>query len=1085
MKKALLTIVSALFLSSGLAASAQGTITLTTSAEPGTKVSLLPNAVSATTPITIDFGDGIGVKYTVDPKIADWQRWIESEIKGPNITISGNLTELTFTEAQLTSAKLEGMSHLKKLNLEKNELESFELTTITPLEELRLSYNKIYNSPSQNSTLSLEYAGETLKRLSIAYNEQLQCLDLRYLQVLEDFSANNCPDFASVFICLPEESRDCLKYLNLNECALAHFYPVNLPSLQSLHLASNHLMTEYDDSPFSLGNYPKLRYLTLSHNKGIHSVDVSECPEMEQLYIDDCNFTSIDISACPELNTLNIADNKIKSLDLGNNKKISALMVNGNPLTELNLDLVPAVKTLNVSDTKISRLDLMKSYFLDTFRASNTLLEFLDFNGLQADRVRTIDLRNNPNFTYESMAYTLRTLPVARKAYSTNLFLEGSNAEKADIDYVTSTDMGWICDVDGDGSAQFTPLSISFEGAQKTGEKKVGELERLYPYFGLGLNYDLEVMSTNGGKFVVAQWKPIYFQSIKDATDGSAYKGVPICVYAYPEEGKTFRSVTVNGKEINSPWFIISEDATVKVNFSNELSSITMTVPANQDMSFRVNTVNSNESVWVDWGTGQRTEYPGQRAYATGSNDLVGSRIDGKAVGTTVTVYGNLAGLDINGFGDVAADFGLWDNHVTALDLSNAPDLKILTAYWNPIQTIDLSHNPLLEVLDVSYTAIEELNLANLPNLMSLEAYSAGLEEDGIRPLKSIDLSGLPILQLLNLKNNRLEALDLTSNPYLRWVDICGNNFKTIDLSQNPIIEELNLMNGKLESIDLSKQTKLVDLNVDGNELTALDLTHNKDLELLMASNNHIKVLDLNGLKNLQRVYINGNGLTAAELNAISYSLPQRIDRGDETTPGMAVSWNFCVYQGMDREPNDYLGYDSSIAYDRAWIPSHSASNSGCEHAYLDLLSALHGTYTVTDATGHEYFTGSTVEKWLPLTIHPTPENGYKFYSFQLNDDDPILDNEQFLMPGVYTKLHVNFVKTSGIEAAEAAEGLNIRAIAGGIEVNAAEATAVAVYTPAGALVATAQAEGTTTLALAPGFYIVRAGALAQTVAVK
>ena len=95
----------------------------------------------------------------------------------------------------------------------------------------------------------------------------------------------------------------------------------------------------------------------------------------------------------------------------------------------------------------------MNAYYLKDFRASNTNLAFVDFNGQQSNRMTRIDLRNNKKFTPESMTYTLVTLPVSGKAYSTNLWLEGSNAEHSNTAYATSADMQWVCDVTGDNTA--------------------------------------------------------------------------------------------------------------------------------------------------------------------------------------------------------------------------------------------------------------------------------------------------------------------------------------------------------------------------------------------------------------------------------------------------------------------------------------------------------------------------------------------------------------------------------------------------------------------------------------------------------
>lgn len=128
--------------------------------------------------------------------------------------------------------------------------------------------------------------------------------------------------------------------------------------------------------------------------------------------------------------------------------------------------------------------------------------------------------------------------------------------------------MNWILDVqEGDGTAKNTKLNVTVSGATLTGEKKTGHLDRLYPYFGLGLDYDLDIYQADGGTFLLAQWQPPYFRTIKSVTD-EALKGVPMYAYVYPDEGQVFKSVTVNGKEIKSQWFMISEDADIKVNFA-------------------------------------------------------------------------------------------------------------------------------------------------------------------------------------------------------------------------------------------------------------------------------------------------------------------------------------------------------------------------------------------------------------------------------------------------------------------------------------------------------------------------------------
>ena len=112
-----------------------------------------------------------------------------------------------------------------------------------------------------------------------------------------------------------------------------------------------------------------------------------------------------------------------------------------------------------------------------------------------------------------------------------------------------------------------TVARLEAAGATDSGENKTGTIERLYPLKAYSLDYDLDVMQTAGGKFIISQWQPFYFQTVA-SVGATAYKGVPINIYDYPESGMRFKSVTVNGKEIYAKNFIITEPSTIKVNFT-------------------------------------------------------------------------------------------------------------------------------------------------------------------------------------------------------------------------------------------------------------------------------------------------------------------------------------------------------------------------------------------------------------------------------------------------------------------------------------------------------------------------------------
>lgn len=1054
---------------SALTFQAEGAITLSTEAAKGTTVKMLLNTVSATAPVTVDWGDGVDMKYTINPSQGSYNRWVEGAVSGSQITVSGKVTEFKMTGAAITGVTVEYMSDLKKLELPDNKIETFELKSYSPIETLNLKNNNIYNSPGVNSTLGLENCAAHLTDLNLSGNTSLTCLDVRSLETITTLSINDCPNFASIFICAPEESQATLKYIYINNCSLSNFYPVSLPSLRKLELDNNGLMSDGTTSPFEMGDYPELTWLSLKGNKYLSSIDLSKSPLLEQMWIDHCAFESINVSVCPELITLNCGYNNIESIDLGANTKIKVLTVAGNPIKQLDTEKLTSLTDLNISETPISFVNLINAFYLQTFNGAGSNISFVDFNGTQPLRMTKVDLSNCKNFTGESMSYTLQTLQQSKKTSKTNLFLEGSNAEHSNTAYVTGPDMGWICDITGDNTAKHTPVSVTLDGATDTGQNKTGTIDRLYPLKAYSLDYDFDVMQTAGGKFIISQWQPFYFQTVA-SVNTTAFKGVPIHIHAYPEAGNRFKSVTVNGKEIYANDFFITEPSTVKVNFTTEEPSIKFSVAAGQKITFLVNTTTDNGTVEVDWGTGTRTKYTGQRIYESGMVQIGGTRIEGNAVGDYFTVYGDIAAIDVSGYGDMAEMFGVWDNNITGVDVTNCPDLKFFNAHWNPIKTIDLSRNGALEILDLSYTAISEIDLSNNNSLMWLAMYSDGFGGDDIAMLDKIELGEKPALQYIDLKNNRLSSVDVSKCLNLRWLLLQNNTgIASLDVSKNLYLEELNVNRNQIATLDLSANFMLASLSADSNKLHAIDVSANSALTYLSLSNNYLTDLDLRGNKALTTLHISGNGLTASQLNDIYYKLPQRIAPDDEDQAAV-IAANLIVKQSGDREENAAATADSSIALDRNWKPNIEGNNSGSETAYLDFEPAVNGSFRVVGENGVEYAHGSKVPKYAKLTIVATPHKGYQFKSYSLNGE-PAVESTTFEMPGIYTKFKVNFVASAGIEAVEAGSVAVIPSD-GAVTITAENAVA-RIYNAAGICVADMEVAGTATAALQHGYYIV------------
>lgn len=1076
MKRFQLLCLSVLF-AAGLHAE-QG-ITMTTGAALESEIRFLVNAKSATQPIAVDFGDGQPVYYTIDPNQLQSNRWITGTVKGKTLRVSGNVTEFSCEEQGIKTVSIEGMTSLDKLILSKNEIEDFVFVDAAPVRFLDLSYNKIENSPSWNANLTLDKVGETLFDLNLSYNPNLRCINMGALKSLVYLSAHDCPQLGSIFICAPEDSHDNLRSVNLDNCDLAHFYPVSLPELRSLSLANNSLVSaSYDTDPFVLGDYPKLSSLNVSGNWGISEIDVTECPELQQLHVSECNLSSLDVSQCPELITLSISDNKISALDLGNNKELNNLYVSNNPITNIDFEKLPKVAVVDISGTRISRVDLYYCYYLRSFKASNSLLEFVDFNAQQPERMQLIDLRDCPGFTPLSMAYTVKTLPVARTTQSeaTSLFLSGSHPEIADITYATSSDMHWICDSEGDGSADFPLVNATIQDATLSVDRKTGHLERLYPYAGLGLDYDLDVHATDGGRFILAQWEPEWFQTVMGVTT-ELRRGVPVHVYTYPDEGKQFKSVTVNGKEIFSRWFMVDADnATIRVNFEKKESSVSFSTENGRTLSFCVAAATPASTIEIDWGSGSRTPLSGIAPYNPANIDVVGTRINGKAAGNTVTLYGDITGVDISCYGEVGEEvFGFPNNRISAIDVTQCPDLKLLNLYWNPIKELDVTHNPELEVLDFSYTAVSSVDLSANPDLFYLAGYANNDEiGDSFAQIESIDLSANTALQVIDLHNQRLTSIDVTGCPALASLNLTNNSLSSLDISRNASLVYLRASRNRIQSLDLSGNPLLIEATVDGNELQNLDVSHNTRLEELSVANNNIKAIDTHMLPELGKLYVNGNGLTAEQLNDIYYLLPERKYRPSDDDD-MSVKFNLFAVQAADKAPNDGNGADGSIAIARKWLPNPNGNNSGSTTSYIDITDPTHGTFVITDPQGNVITSGSKVTKYTTLTVNATAADGYKYDGLRLNGEE-IISAGTFLMPGIYTVVEPVFSTGAGIDTVSADNGVSISVNAAGAIVIEGHAATATVYAADGRTVAIARIDnGHAEIDVpAAGTYIVR-----------
>lgn len=783
--------------------------------------------------------------------------------------------------------------------------------------------------------------------------------------------------------------------------------------------------------------------------------------------------TNINVANNPALTYLSVGNNALSSVDVSTNTELHTLLVNNTALRRLDISKNSKIYTLNISDTQISHINIDNLYSLREFRAANTLCSFFYFNYVNAwGRFNYVDISNNTKMTGNSMTFTLRTMPAAYSDYNT-LKIDGSNAETADTEYVSSTDMKWKPNVTGDGTANNPDVAVTVN-ATDSGEKVT--VTGQYGGMTADQTFSFTKYTTDGGSFTLSQWSGNYFQQLADVTT-TAKAGVAIHVDATPDEGKVLDCVLINGERCDDDWFVVNEDATIEVKFRGETSSISFTAPIGQALSFSLGAYKSSTTdptVTIDWGNGSSQQYTVSETKSTRIDGTAATPTDATATMSTITISGDVFYLNLESWGEFGEENGLWNNKIASIDLSKTNLLTYINTYMNPIRSIDVSGQADLIELDCSYCELKNLDVTKNAALQTLLCYG--------NELTSLDLSKNASLVELNAKVNQLESIDFSNNPLLGEVNVNNNYLETIDVTGLSKLYYLYASNNLLTSIDVTKNTRLYQLAVGGNSLTSLDLSKNPLLQSVSFNNNAIHALDLSNLSDLRLVDCGGNGMTACELNDFFFTLPQYPSVTDEEK---ITGSTLTLLTGTEATPNDAENSDTSIATEKGWTPSLSGNGSGCDVAVLTIQPTVNGSIEVKTADGTVVASGSKVKRLAPLTITATPDAGYTL--------DKITANGK-TVEGTELKISRNttlialFKVIDGVDNVTL-DGVTIAGADGAVIVNTDSDSKVEIFDINGQRVFAGSISASTTIPMATGYYAVRVenaqGTMARLVSVK
>lgn len=155
-----------------------------------------------------------------------------------------------------------------------------------------------------------------------------------------------------------------LESIDLSQC----------PELERLYVSDNPDLTRID-----VTHNPKLKELFAEYNGGIASIDLTKCPELAMLSMPGNKLTEIDLSSNTKLTDIGLSDNQLTSIDVTNKPELLRLNINLNKLSG-NLDVTKNTKliVLNVGDNAISSLDVTNCPDINSLYVTSNKLTSID-----------------------------------------------------------------------------------------------------------------------------------------------------------------------------------------------------------------------------------------------------------------------------------------------------------------------------------------------------------------------------------------------------------------------------------------------------------------------------------------------------------------------------------------------------------------------------------------------------------------------------------------------------------------------------------------------------------------------------------
>lgn len=602
-------------------------------------------------------------------------------------------------------------------------------------------------------------------------------------------------------------------------------------------------LTEQTTASATLKIYGAVKKLSAPSNN-IQSIDLEQATSLIEIDMSHNDLEDIDASECESLSVANVSHNQFEWIDFSYNDELTSLDCSHNENLS-GLDLPDGLKELRCSNGALSSLSISSLSQLTLLDCSENPLQMMDFspNGaLQYLYLRGLD--QIPYYAGGLQISNLTNLVELDFSGSTFTYVECPQSESMKIFNCSNTKLD-IFNVAGFPNLEELYASgsmiLTLDISQNNKLKKLTCDRTQLKKLDMPTDPQLEYIDIHNNHLLLDGIKK-FVEALNDRT-GLA-EGTLILIDSYekselnPYDDETLHAIMdknwapydyKNGEQdglnplrpsdmplspyvTDQPKIVLTSDAT----------------SGQWDLQIEMRNDEDKKSVWID--RNENGEYD-EGEEVTDFNKSLHFPHEAQVI----TVYGNVQ------------NFFCYANSLTALDISQCPDLEILDASDNKLATIDLSANGQLRALTLHGNMLTEVDLSHTPHLFRFYCNK--------NQLTQLDLSKTPDLIQLRCGRNELTQLDVSMLTQLKYFDCTGN---------------------KLTTLDLTHSEDLTNLLCADNQLTALDLTACADLEELTCYNNKIATaIDFSSCTALREVSLFGNQIQSEEMLQTVSSLPK------------------------------------------------------------------------------------------------------------------------------------------------------------------------------------------------------------------